>query len=114
MEPSIYEPLIRGDDTVFTPEQQLWIHVVMQAVIDAASPHPAVKKEIVDWLKSEDFEIVCDMAGMSHIEVRKRLHAVFSAPTQAESFRTAMNFRFLIRAYVEDNLADVDKKKHTD
>lgn len=114
MEGSIYEPLAKGDDTVFTPEQRLWISVVMQCAIDAASTNPKVKKEVIEWMRSDDFEIVCDMAGMSQMRVRHTVNAILSAETQAIAFKRAMAFRFLIRSYIDDNLGEVDKEKNTD
>lgn len=114
MESSIYAPLTRGDDTVMTPEQRLWISVVMQCAIDAASTNPKIKREVVEWMKSDDFEIVCDMAGMSHMQVRHDLNAILAADTQQAAFRKAMSFRFLIRSYIDDNLGEIDKMKDTD
>lgn len=114
MENSIYEPLTKGEDTVFTPEQQLWISVVMQAVIDAASTHAKLKRDVVNWIGSDDFEIVCDMAGMSPVQVRHTINAILAADTQQIAFRKAMAFRFLIRSYVEDNLGEADKHVDTD
>jgi len=108
---SIYDPLIRGDDTIFTPEQQLWISVVMQAAIDAASTHPEIRKEVIDWMGSDDFDIVCDMAGMSPIFVRESLNMVLCSETQRESFRRAKSFRFLIRSYIESNLGLAEKER---
>ena len=114
MEGSIYEPLAKGDDTIFTPEQRLWISVVMQCAIDAASTNPKIKREVVEWMRSDDFEIVCDMAGMSHLQVRHDINAILAAPTQTAAFKRAMAFRFLIRSYIEDNLGEIDKGKNTD
>jgi hypothetical protein len=114
MEDSIYKPLTKGDDTIFTPEQRLWISVVMQSAIDAASTNPKVKREVVEWMRSDDFEIVCDMAGMSHLQVRYDLNAILASDTQHTAFKRAMAFRFLVRSYIEDNLGEVDKGKNTD
>jgi predicted ATP-grasp superfamily ATP-dependent carboligase len=114
MEPSIYAPLTKGDDTIFTPEQRLWISVVMQCAIDAASTNPKVKREVIEWMRSEDFEIVCDMAGMSPAQVRHDLNAILGAESQQAAFRKAMSFRFLIRSYIEDNLGEIDKEKDSD
>jgi predicted ATP-grasp superfamily ATP-dependent carboligase len=112
MEQSIYEPLAKGDDTIFTPEQRLWISVVMQSAIDAASTNPKIKREVVEWMRSDDFEIVCDMAGMSHIQVRTDINKILGAKSQQDAFRKAMAFRFLVRSYIEDNLGEVDRGKN--
>lgn len=109
MERSIYEPLTKGDDTIFTPEQRLWISVVMQSAIDAASTNKKVKREVIQWLSSEDFDVVCGMAGMSPLQVRHDLNAILAAGTQREAFRKAMNFRFLVRSYIEQNMGEIDK-----
>lgn len=111
---SIYEPLTRGDDTVFTPEQRLWISVVMQAVIDAASTHKRVKREVISWLGSEDFEIVCGMAGMSPTRTAHTIHAILAAETQHQAFRIAMDFRFLVRGYIEDNMGETGELTESD
>jgi hypothetical protein len=109
MERSIYEPLIKGEDTIFTPEQRLWISVVMQSAIDAASTNKKVKREVFQWLSSDDFEIVCGMAGMSPVQVSHDISAILAADTQKEAFRKAMNFRFLIRSYIETNMGEMGK-----
>lgn len=111
MEPSIYEPLTNGEDTIFTPEQRLWISVVMQSAIDAASTNKKVKREVIQWLSSEDFEVVCGMAGMSPTQVRHDLNAILAADTQKAAFRKAMDFRFLIRSYIEQNMGEADKDR---
>lgn len=109
MERSIYEPLTKGEDTIFTPEQRLWISVVMQSAIDAASTNKKVKREVIQWLSSEDFDVVCGMAGMSPVQVRHDLNAILAADTQQAAFRKAMDFRFLIRSYIEQNMGEADK-----
>lgn len=111
---SIYEPLFRSEDGIFTPEQKLWISVVMQSAIDAASTTPKVRKEVVDWMGTEDFEIVCGMASMSPVQVRHDILAILTAPTKKQAFRLAMSFRFLVRSYIEDNLGEIDKGKDSD
>jgi hypothetical protein len=111
IEDSIYDPLEDLPDSVFTPEQRLWISVVMQAAIDAASTHTRIKRDVITWMRSDDFEVVCDMAGMSHMQVRHDINAILAQDTPQAAFRKAMSFRFLIRSYIEDNLGDVDKDK---
>jgi hypothetical protein len=108
---SIYDPLEDLPDSVFTPEQRLWISVVMQAAIDAASTHTRIKRDVIIWMRSDDFEVVCDMAGMSPIEVKKHLISILAEDTTEKSFRLAMAFRFLIRRYIDDNIGDVDRDR---
>lgn len=110
---SIYDLLEDLPDSVFTPEQRLWISVVMQAAIDAASTHNRIRKEVVEWLGSDDFEIVCDAAGMSPVRVGNDINAILAADTPQQAFRKAMSFRYLIRSYIEDNLGEIDKDKDT-
>jgi len=111
MEDSIYRPLEDDPDSVFQPEQRLWISVVMQAAVDAASTHKKIKRDVITWLGSDDFEIVCDMAGMSIPWVRDEINAILAEHSQKSSFRRAMSFRFLIRRYIEDNMGDMDKER---
>lgn len=108
---SIYDLLQDLPDSVFTPEQRLWISVVMQAAIDAASTHNRIRKEVVEWLGSDDFEVVCGAAGMSPVQVSHDINAILAADTPQLAFRKAMSFRFLIRSYIEDNLGEIDKDK---
>lgn len=110
---SLYAPLFEDPDPVLQPEQRLWISVVMQAAIDAASTNGRVKRGVIKWLAHEDFELVCDMAGMSPRYVSHAINEVLAADSQYAAFRKAMSFRFLIRSYIDDNLGDVDKEKNT-
>lgn len=108
---SIYDLLEDLPDSVFTPEQRLWISVVMQAAIDAASTHARIRLDVMDWMRSDDFDVVCGMAGMSPVQVRYDINAILTSETPQSAFRKAMAFRFLIRSYVENNLGDADKSK---
>ena len=110
-EPSTYKQLFENPDPILQPEQRLWIHVVMQAVIDAASTNPKVKVEVVEWLATEDFDEVCGMAAMSPRYVRHEINAVLAAETVAKAFRRAMSFRFLVRSFLEDNSGEVEKER---
>lgn len=105
---SIYKPLETSPDSVFQPEQHLWISVVMQAVIDAASGHKKIKRGVVLWVASEAFEDVCDMAGMSAPYVASEINKVISASTKEAAFKRAMAFRFLVRSYIESNMGSAE------
>ena len=111
---SLYAPLFDDPDPILQQEQRLWISVVMQAAIDAASTNARVKRGVIKWLAHDDFELVCDMAGMSPRYVSYAINAVLAAESQSVAFRKAMSFRFLVRSYIDDNLGDVDKEKNTD
>jgi hypothetical protein len=111
---SIYSPIIKLHDATLSSEQRLWISVVMQAAVDAASTNPEIKLEVINWMASDNFEMVCDMAGMSIPQVRHDLNATLAASDPKKSFRLAMSFRFLVRSFIEDNLGEVDKHRDSD
>ena len=111
---SIYAPIIKLHDATLSPEQRLWISVVMQSAVDAASTNPEIKLEVMNWMASDDFDLVCDMAGMSNLQIRHDLNAILAAPTLKKSFRLAMSFRFLVRSFIEDNLGEVDRHRDSD
>lgn len=110
-EHSAYSLLGDDPDPVMQPEQVLWIHVVCQALIDASLNNKDIKKEVEDWSESEDFEIVCGMAGVSPSYVKKQLELVLKSGSFKEGFAIAMQFRFLMRTYIESNRAGIDKER---
>lgn len=66
-------------------ERHLWIAVLQQAFDDAlgrgapASPAEVqrhAQREALEWLDSEDFLLVCDLAGVDPAETRKRFPKV--------------------------------------
>lgn len=67
------------------PEKRLWAAVVLQAVRDAARPNPsnksksrgadiAARAQARAWLTagSEDFQLVCNLAGVNATAVRSQ------------------------------------------
>lgn len=113
-ERSAYSALLTMPDTTLQPERVLWLHVIAQAMIDAASKDRAIKREVRQWLQLEDFEIVCGMAGMQESWVRHAINAILRDKNQRRAFKKAMNFRFLVRSFVDRHTGDVDKRKGLD
>jgi hypothetical protein len=98
-------------DPTLQPERVLWLHVMAQAVIDATSRDRAIRKEVSDWIAHEDFEIVCGMAGLDTAHIRYAISALLKDRNRKRAFKKAMEFRFLVRTYVESHTGDVDKKR---
>lgn len=110
-EHSSYAALFTMPDSTLQPERVLWLHVTAQAMIDAASKDRRIKREVKHWLESEDFEIVCGMAGMQESWVRNAINAILRDRNQKRAFKKAMTFRFLVRSFVDRHTGDVDKRK---
>tara|TARA_E500000318_G_C3388734_1_gene145079 strand:+ start:37 stop:324 length:288 start_codon:yes stop_codon:yes gene_type:complete len=55
---------------------KLWRAVLTQAVIDSYSAKRHYRLPVARWAVSDDFEIVCGMANMSHHTIRKCLAEV--------------------------------------
>lgn len=110
-EPSAYRHLESMPDPTLQPERVLWLHVMAQAVIDATSRDRHIKKEVRDWLEDEDFEIVCGMAGLDHLHMGHAISALLKDRNRKRAFKKAMEFRFLVRTYVESHTGDIDKRR---
>lgn len=110
-EHSAYSLLGSDPDPVMQPEQVLWIHVVCQSLIDASLNNKEIKKEVADWSESEDFDIVCGMAGVSPSYVKRQIDKIISCGSFKEGFAIAMQFRFLMRTYIESHRAGIDKER---
>lgn len=110
-EHSAYALLSSDPDPTMQPEQVLWIHVVAQALIDASLNNIEIKSEVAEWGESEDFEIVCGMAGVSPVYVKRELDRILACDTFKEGFAIAMQFRFLMRTYIESHRAGIDKER---
>ena len=95
-------------DSGLQPEQVLWLHVMAQAIIDAAAKQPDVRKEVEDWIKSEDFEVVCGMAGLNKIHIKATIEGILNEKDHRKAFREAMKYRFLFRTYIESYLGEID------
>jgi hypothetical protein len=108
-ETSIYEKLFTLGDVKFSPERNLWIAVVGQAAVDAASTSAWVRADVGDWLDSPDFEIVLGNAGMEVEFVRPILERVYNTKNRKAAFRAAMTFKFMLRNYIEGYTGDKDE-----
>ena len=90
------------------------MHVLAQAIIDAASLNKEIKKDVAAWRKSEDFEIVCGMAGVNYLHTSYAVDAILKDRNHKRAFKKAMSFRFLIRSYIDSNRGDIDKTRGLD
>ena len=106
-----YTPKATYASNALLPEQILWSHVVAQAVIDAASKDKQIKQDVIEWSQSEDFEVVCGMAGMQAAHVLSVITTVAREKRHKRAFKKAMAFRFLVRMYIDANSGEVDKKR---
>lgn len=110
-ERSAYEGLMSLPDPTLQPERVLWLHVLAQAMIDGSSRNKEIKDEVRAWRNSEDFEILCGMAGVNATHVGYALDAILRDRNPKRAFKKAMSFRFLIRTYIDSNRGDIDKQK---
>lgn len=110
-EPSSYALLFSLPDSVLQPERVLWLHVVAQALIDASSRDKELRQEISDWVESEDFEIVCGMASLHLAHMRYAFKAILADKNLKRAFKRAMDFRFMVRSFVESHTGEIDKNR---
>ena len=110
-ERSAYEALFSLPDPTLQPERVLFMHVLAQALIDASSRDREIKRDVIAWRNSEDFEVVCGMAGMSVEHVSHALDAILRDKQPKRAFKKAMSFRFLIRTYIDSHRGSIDKDK---
>ena len=110
-EHSSYALLFTLPDSVLQPERVLWLHVVAQALIDASSRDKALRQEIADWVESEDFETVCGMATLHIGHMRYAFKAILADKNLKRAFKRAMDFRFMVRTFVESHTGEIDKAK---
>lgn len=108
-ERSSYALLFTLPDSVLQPERVLWLHVVAQALIDASSRNAELRQEIADWVESEDFEIVCGMASLQITHMRYAFKAILTDNNLKRAFKRAMDFRFMVRTFVESHTGEIDK-----
>lgn len=110
-EESAYRHLESMPDPVLQPERVLWLHVMAQAVIDSASRDRAIRKEVADWVEDDDFETVCGMAGLDPVHMRYAINTLLKDRNRKRAFKKAMEFRFLVRTFVESHMGDIDKRR---
>jgi hypothetical protein len=51
------------------------------------------------------------MAGLDPAHIRHAISALLKDRNRKRAFKKAMEFRFLVRTYVESHTGDVDKKR---
>lgn len=107
---SAYEGLMHLNGTALSNERILWLHVVAQLLIDVTSKRKDIKGDVVEWMATEDFEIVCDMAGLDPVYMHRLFSALGRDRNKKRAFKKAMEFRFLLRTYVESNIGEIDKR----
>lgn len=110
-EQSSYALLFSLPDSVLQPERVLWLHCVAQALIDASSKRKELRDEIAEWVDSEDFEIVCGMASLDLGHMRYAFKAILADRDHKRAFKRAMDFRFMVRNFVESHTGEIDKDK---
>lgn len=108
-EQSSYASMMHLHGTSMSQEQILWLHVLAQLLLDVTSKQKQIKRDVVDWMASEDFEIVCGMAGVNPIYMHRLFTVLAGDRNKKRAFKKAMEFRFLVRSYVEANSGDADK-----
>lgn len=110
-EHSSYALLFTLPDSGLQPERVLWLHVVAQALIDASSRNNELRQETEDWVDSEDFDIVCGMASLHLDHMRYAFKAILADKDLKRAFKRAMDFRFMVRTFVERHTGEIDKDR---
>ena len=96
--------------TSLTSERILWLHVICQALIDVTLRNREVRSDAVNWIGTPDFEEVCNSAGLDPPYMNGLFLRVATDRNKKRAFKAAMQFRFLVRSFVEQNTGDVDKR----
>lgn len=112
-EHSSYALLFDNPGTSLTSERILWMHVVAQALIDASSRDPEIRNDVAQWVDSEDFEVVCGMASLQVDHMSYAFKAILADQNLKRAFKRAMDFRFMVRTFVESHTGEVDKNRHS-
>lgn len=110
-EESVYKALFSNPDSILQPERVLWLHVVAQALIDASSRDPLIRGEVAEWVDSEDFDVVCGMASLHLGHMRYAFKAILADKNLKRAFKRAMDFRFMVRTFVESHTGEIDKDR---
>lgn len=108
---SVYAELFKLPDPVWAPERSLWCSVIGQTVIDAASTDREIRTEVREWLESEDFPVVCGMAGMRKEHIRMVLVEILAEPDCKKAFRKAMTFKIILRNWIDSHYGEIDRKR---
>ena len=57
-------------------EFRLWRSVISQAISDVYLDNPKHKLEVMEWLDTDDFETVCDLADLNPDFVKKAIRNI--------------------------------------
>lgn len=109
-ENSIYAALFDQPGTSLTSERILWLHVLAQALIDVTLRNREVREEAVEWIGTPDFEEVCNSAGLDMHYMHRLFSMLAEDRNKKRAFKKAMQFRFLVRTFVDQNMGDIDKE----
>lgn len=60
-------------------ECHLWRAVISQAISDAYLNDIREKTSVVEWIGTDDFVIVCDLADIDHEKMLNNFHYILSA-----------------------------------
>lgn len=59
-----------------TSALKLWRAVINQSVIDSASQKGADRAGVIRWIASDDFDIVCGLAGLNEHTIKRILVSI--------------------------------------
>jgi hypothetical protein len=68
-------------------EYRLWRNVLGQTIRDVCDNDPKVRHEVVCWMLTEDFDVVCGLAHAHAEDIREQLYNLATmAPALAKKF----------------------------
>jgi len=62
-----------------TSESRLWKHVICQAISDAYLGSPKEKLAVAEWIMSDDFSNVCDLATLNSDRLSKMIKEILTS-----------------------------------
>ena len=63
-------------DLELMSECRLWKYVMCKAIYDLYLGSPKQKLSVAEWIYSQDFEDVCDMAELNSSKIKPHLHQI--------------------------------------
>lgn len=66
-------------------ERLLWYAVVETCIVDLQSSKESVRQEALEWIASEDFEEVCDNAGLNADYLKRKLREYRESTSAVDS-----------------------------
>ena len=73
---SIYTGGLISGRPELSSEFRLWRSVISQAISDVYLDNPKHKLEVLEWVGTEDFETVCDLADLNPEFVAKAIRKI--------------------------------------